>query len=196
MNENTGGSTITVASDDNVIGFNANMSRHSDTSGQVSWSMIVRAFGLLLGILLLFSTVNASETKPDDIVGIWLIEEGGETVEKIEIYTCGEMYCGTIVWIKPSEGTGKTEEIRRDEKNKKKELRSRPLLGLEALKDYKFDGKDSWRDGEFYAHRKGKTVSPTLTLIDDDRLRIQIKFLFVKKSFIWKRDVSSEQDNE
>ena len=121
---------------------------------------------------------------PDDILGIWLIEEDGEPIEKIEISKCGDMYCGKIIWIKQMDTTGNPIV---DKKNKKKELRNRPLLGLDVLKNYKFDGKDTWQDGEFYAHRKGKTVSPKLTLIDKQHLRIQVKILFVKKSFVWKR---------
>ncbi len=139
---------------------------------------------ILCYILLSFSMISAGETKPDDIIGVWVIEENGKPVEKIEIYKCGDRYCGKIVWIKQSDTTGNPLV---DNKNKKKELRSRPLLGLEVLKDYRFDGKDTWRGGELYAHRKGKTVSPKLTLIDKRHLKIQIKFLFVKKSFVWKR---------
>ena len=139
---------------------------------------------VLLGLFFLFSSINAVEIQPDDIIGVWAIEEDGEIVEKIEIYKCGDLYCGKIIWIKQSDTTG---TLAVDTKNKKKELRTRQLLGLEVLKDYKFDGKNSWKDGKFYAYRKGRTVSPKLTLIDEQHLKIQVKILFVKKSFIWKR---------
>jgi len=138
---------------------------------------------ILLSMLFLFSTISANETKPDDIIGVWLIEENDEPVEKIEIYKYDDMYFGKIIWIKQSDTTDNPVV---DKKNKKKELRNRPLLGLEVLKGFSFDGEGTWQGGEFYAHRKGRTVSPKLTLIDEHHLKIQVKILFVKKSFVWK----------
>ena len=154
--------------------------------------LLIRALPVvLLGLFLSFSNVSANETVPDDIIGIWLIEEDGEPVEKIEIFKCGDLYCGKIVWIKQPDSTGNPVV---DEKNSRKELKNRPLLGLEVIKDYRFDGKDTWKDGKFYAHRKGKTVSPKLTLIDDQHLKIQVKILFVKKSFVWQRVLDAVAD--
>ena len=138
----------------------------------------------VLCLLFFFSVATADEVKPDDIVGIWLIEEDGEAVEQVEIYRFEEKYCGKIVWLKSQEATDIPVT---DEKNKSEELRNRPLLGLVVMQGYEFDGESVWRDGEFYAYRKGKTVSPKLTLIDENHLKIQIKILFLKKSFVWKR---------
>lgn len=142
----------------------------------------------LIVLLLLFvgvpSGVCAQEVQADDIVGTWLIEEDGKPVEKIEVYKCDSLYCGKIVWISNPDSSH-TPAL--DKKNKNEEMRNRPLLGLEILRSYKFDGEDCWKDGKLYAHRKGKTVSPKLTLIDKDHLKIEIKLLFFKKSFTWKR---------
>ena len=142
------------------------------------------AIASALCLLFFFSAATAGAVKPDDIVGVWLIEEDGEAVEKVEIHACEGTYRGKIVWLKSQETTGLPIT---DEKNKSEEKRSRPLLGLEVMHGYEFDGKDTWRGGKFYAHRKGKTVSPKLTLIDENHLKIQVKILFVKKSFVWKR---------
>ena len=142
---------------------------------------------VLLSLLKVPSGVSAQEVQPDDIVGTWLIEEDGHPVEKIEVYECDSLYCGKIVWINNPDSSH-TPAL--DKKNKNEELRNRPLLGLEILKGYKFDGEDCWKDGKLYAHRKGKTVSPELTLIDKDHLKIEIKLLFFKKSFTWKRLVT------
>ncbi len=117
-------------------------------------------------------------------MGIWLLQEEGQTVEKVQIYPCDESYCGKIVWLRSQQGTDIPVT---DQKNKSAELRGRPLMGLEVLQGYKFDGEQSWRGGKFYAYRKGRTVSPQLTLIDADHLKIQVKILFVKKSFVWQR---------
>ncbi len=151
---------------------------------------IQTVFLVLLSLFFSFSIINAGETQVDDIIGVWAIEEDGETVEKIEIYKCGELYCGKIVWIKQTDSTG---TLPLDEKNKNKELRTRQLFGLVIMKNFKFDGKNSWKDGKLYAYRKGRTVSPKLTLIDDQHLKIQVKILFIKKSFVWKRVLPNKE---
>ena len=148
-----------------------------------TWQIRISVVSMLC-LPFFISAAAADEVEPDDIVGIWLIEEDGEAVEKVEIYRCEEMYCGKIVWLESQEAT---DIPITDEKNKSEELRSRPLLGLEVMHGYEFDGKSVWRGGKFYAHRKGKTVSPKLTLIDENQLKIQVKILFIKKSFVWKR---------
>ncbi len=137
-----------------------------------------------LCLLFLVAAAVAGDVKPDDIVGVWLIEDDGEAVEKVEIYRSEGLYRGKIVWLKSQEGTDIPVT---DKKNKSEDLRDRPLLGLEVMRGYAFDGEATWRSGKFYAHRKGRTVSPKLTLIDENHLKIQVKILFVKKSFVWER---------
>jgi uncharacterized protein (DUF2147 family) len=135
----------------------------------------------------------AIEVKSDDILGIWLIEENGESVEKIEIYKKGDSYFGKIKWLKAQD---ESDGVVVDRKNRSDELKTRPLLGLEFMIDFKFDGKDSWSDGKLYAYRKGRTVSPKFTLIDENHLNIQVKILFIKKSFSWIRVTTIEDTKE
>ena len=95
-----------------------------------------RITGMTVLCLLFFfsaATASADEVKPDDIVGIWLIEEDGEAVEKVEIYRCEEKYCGKIVWLKAQDATDIPVT---DEKNKSEDLKNRPLLGLEVMRDF------------------------------------------------------------
>ncbi len=139
----------------------------------------------LVCFLLAGSTSShAGDIRPDDIVGVWLVQTDEEATEHIEIFQRDGLYFGKIIWAKsPDETSGPALDV----KNKKDELKSRPLVGLEILKDYKFDGVDTWQDGDFYAYKKGKTASPKLTLIDADHLKIQVKILLFKKTFIWPR---------
>lgn len=139
---------------------------------------------LLLLIVGLSSGLSAQESSSDDIVGTWLIEEDSKPVEQVEIYKRDSTYCGRIVWISNSDSA---ESLALDTRNRSSELRNRPLLGLEVLKSFKFDGKNTWKDGELYAHRKGRTVSPVLTLISENELSIEITLLFIRKSVVWKR---------
>ncbi len=148
---------------------------------------MVRSVSLLVILLCLFVGIpssHAEDVKPDDIVGVWSVETDEEATEHIEIYQHDDLYFGKIIWAKsPQDSSGPALDV----KNKKEELRSRPLVGLEIIRDYKFNGEDSWEDGEFYAYKKGRTASPKLTLIDEDHLKIQVKILLFKKTFVWPR---------
>lgn len=141
--------------------------------------------------LLVAPASHAGEIEQNDIVGVWILEKDDAAAEHIEIYEYDGLYFGKIIWLKSAE---ESSEPLLDVKNKKEELRSRPLLNLEIMKDYKFNGEDTWKDGKFYAHQRGKSVSPKFTLIDANQLKIQVKILFIKKSFTWYRltDVSQE----
>jgi len=150
-------------------------------------------FALLILLIFCSSSVFCNPEVPaDSIVGVWLVETDEEATEKIEIYESDGLFHGRIVWARPSAETG---EAALDIENKEQELRSRPLEGLEVLHDYKFDGVDSWEDGEFYAYKKGRTASPKLTLIDENHLKIQVKILFFSKTFVWPRVLADQPGN-
>lgn len=148
---------------------------------------MARSPSLLVILLYLFvgiPSIQAEDVKPDDVIGVWSVETDEEATEHIEIYQRDGLYFGKIIWAKsPEDSSGPALDV----KNKKEELRSRSLVGLEIIRDYKFNGEDSWEDGEFYAYKKGRTASPKLTLIDEDHLKIQVKILLFKKTFVWPR---------
>ena len=148
--------------------------------------MLKTSLALITLFLILsgFSSSQAGVVHSDDIIGVWMVETDEEATEHIEIYERDGLYFGKIVWAKSPEGTTNPAL---DLKNKKEDLRSRPLVGLEIIRDYRFDGEDSWQDGQFYAYKKGKTASPKLTLVDSDHLKIQVKILLIKKTFVWPR---------
>ena len=87
----------------------------------------------------------------DAIVGKW-INPSGEG--QIQIYKKGNLYYGKLSWIKApnDEATG---QPKTDINNPDKSLRTRPLLGLELLKDFKFDGEDVYEGGSIYDPKNG-----------------------------------------
>ena len=157
------------------------------------WTRTMLIGVLALSIIASSALAESADSAANRIVGQWLIEEDGEAMEVIEIYPCGEEFCGKIVWTANSEGS---EQAARDVNNPEEELRDRPLLGLEVLTGYSYQGDGSWREGELYVHRKGKTLSPKFTLVSQDTLKAQVKFLFISKSFDWVRvsDFDPESD--
>ncbi len=121
--------------------------------------------------------------KKDDILGKW-VNPSGEG--QIEIYKRGEKFFGKLVWIKePNDENGKPKT---DTKNPNEGLRSKPVLGLEILKNFEFDGS-KWQDGTIYDPKSGKTYSCKLTLKEPNQLSIRgfIGVSLIGRTEVWKR---------
>ncbi|MFN0254313.1 DUF2147 domain-containing protein [Pedobacter ureilyticus] len=120
-----------------------------------------------LFIVFFVLSVQVFAQKKDDILGKWLNPSGEG---QIEIYKRGDKFFGKLAWIKePNDANGKPKT---DEKNPTESLRSRPILGLEILKNFIFDdGK--WVDGTIYDPKSGKTYSCKLTLKDNNQLSVR-----------------------
>ncbi|RFS22795.1 DUF2147 domain-containing protein [Chitinophaga silvatica] len=119
----------------------------------------MKSLVLMLGFALIsmvgFSQANA-------INGIWF---NPEKDGKIDIYESGGKYYGKLVWIQNQfEDDGKTP--RKDSKNKNSSLRSRPLLNIMILNDFKYEN-GKWVDGTVYDPKSGKTYTSNMTLKGD-----------------------------
>jgi len=138
-----------------------------------------------LTFLFLFAILASSAfaQKKDDILGKW-INPSGEG--QVEIYKRGDKFYGKLAWIKaPNDEKGKPKT---DLKNPQANLRSKPILGLEILKDFTFeDGK--WTDGTIYDPKTGKTYSCNLTIKENGQLNIRgyIGISLIGRSESWKR---------
>ncbi|WP_379090061.1 DUF2147 domain-containing protein [Pedobacter sp. UC225_65] len=138
-----------------------------------------------LSLLFIFAicTLSVFAQKKDDVLGKW-VNPSGEG--QIEIYKKGDKYFGKLAWIKePNDEKGKAKT---DVKNPNADLRSKPLLGLEILKDFVFeDGK--WTDGTIYDPKTGKTYSCNLNIKNDGQLNIRgyVGISLIGRSESWKR---------
>lgn len=136
----------------------------------------------LMAVLLFMA--NAKAQNADAILGKW-INPSGEG--QIQIYKKGNLYFGKLAWIKEpnDESTGKP---KLDIKNPDKSLQSRPILGLELLKNFKFDGDDVYEDGTIYDPKSGKTYSCKMTL-NGNKLKIRgfIGVSLLGRSEVWTR---------
>lgn len=143
----------------------------------------------LLAFILFFSTtlLYAGDGNPDAIIGNWVTQDGDA---KIEIYKCGDNYCGKIVWLKnPTDKNGKP---KLDDKNKDKSLRNRPLIGLQVMEslDYNYtQGHDVW-NGTAYNPKWGKKASGMIRTKKDGTLAVKGWEKSKKKvGSVWTRDV-------
>lgn len=117
---------------------------------------------LILLVIVMAGFTAKSQVTEAQILGEWMSPKKDS---RVLIYKQGEKYYGKITW-----GSGSSAK---DVKNPKAELRSRDLVGLIILNDFKFDGDDTWEDGSIYDPREGKTYSCKMTLKDASRLSIR-----------------------
>lgn len=139
---------------------------------------------LIVALFLMTSGVNAQK-KSTDVIGFWLSEHGDA---KIEIYNKDGKYFGKLVWLsKPIDA--ETKKAKLDKHNPIASLKTRPILNLEILSGFVFDGDDEWNDGKIYDPKTGKTYSCLMKFEAKDKLKIKgyIGVSWVGKSTIWSR---------
>lgn len=141
----------------------------------------MKYFSFLL-LLTAISFASFAQNK-DAILGKW-VNSTGEA--HVDITKRADKYFGKIVWIKePKDEKG---NVKTDAKNPEASLKSRPILGLEILKDFVFDdGK--WTDGKIYDPKSGKTYSCNMTMKGNDVLNMRgyIGISLIGRSETWKR---------
>jgi len=149
-----------------------------------------RALIVLTGFLLAV-VVSAFAANPEDILGVW---DNQEKDGKIEIFKCGEKYCGKIVWLKePDYPPDSTEGIpgtpKLDHKNPKRELRKVPVIGLQIMHDFMFSGDNVWKGGKVYDPKSGNTYSGKMTLVSPTQLKLRgfIGISLFGRTDVWTR---------
>jgi uncharacterized protein (DUF2147 family) len=135
----------------------------------------------------------------DAVVGLWATEPNDDgAYSHMEIYKQGAKYHGRIAWLSDpvygdDEPEGEAGQPRLDHENPDPALRSRPLLGMELMRDFTFNGKNKWEDGRIYDPESGKEYRCKVTMKDPGTLEIfgYIKVGFAKfgRDTIWKRVV-------
>jgi len=126
--------------------------------------------GLAMGLAL-----QAGAAEPvDEVVGLW--NTGGSLLE-ISRTDDGGLQALVLV-LDPSEAVYGEGELngpvgapRRDDLNPDAELRKRPLIGMDLLSDYAFDGK-KWK-GDIYDPESGKTYSSNMRVGEDGILKMR-----------------------
>ena len=124
---------------------------------------------ILAGLFLMSLTANTQTFKADDVLGVWLNEDKDA---RVEVVKTGEMYFGKIIWLdEPNEPD--TGEPKLDDENKDESLQSRPVMGLQLLKDFVFDGENRWEDGTIYDPKNGSTYKCRITMEQRNLLYIR-----------------------
>lgn len=139
-------------------------------------------FSLLIASL---SFMTAGAQNADDIIGYWKTGDGKGI---IQVYKKADKYFGKIVWLaEPNDP--ETGQPKKDKKNEKEALRSRPVLGLENLTNFSFIKKGLWEEGEIYDPKSGETYSCTIKMPDINTLEVRgyVGISLFGRTDTWKR---------
>jgi uncharacterized protein (DUF2147 family) len=138
-----------------------------------------------ISMLLLFTAISLTgfAQNKDAILGQWI----NSTAEAhVEIFKKGVKYYGKIVWLKAQKDEKGV--VKTDLKNPDPALRTKPILGMEILRDFVYDdGK--WTDGKIYDPKSGKTYSCNMNIKDNGDLNMRgyVGISLIGRSEVWKR---------
>jgi uncharacterized protein (DUF2147 family) len=139
-------------------------------------------------ILLTATTVFSAGLS--GILGIWKTEKGES---KVEIFMCGEKFCGKIIWLQnPNYIDSRYGEVGTpviDRKNPDQALQSRPVRGLRILDGFTSQGENTWGHGTCYDPKSGNTYRGKIHLVAPDRLELRgyVGIPFFGRSSVWTR---------
>lgn len=139
-----------------------------------------KIFGL---IFILMFTLPVFSQNRDAVLGKWLNVSGEG---QIMIYKKGNEYFGKLVWLKsPNDEKGNP---KLDIKNPEISLKTRPVSGLEILKNFSY-GDGIWEDGSIYDPKTGKTYSCKMSMVSSDKLDIRgfVGFSILGRTETWTR---------
>lgn len=126
---------------------------------------------------------TSSAQNKDAILGKWV---NSTNEAHLEINKRSNKFYGKLVWLKdPKDEKG---NVKTDFQNPNANLRSKPILGLEILKDFVYeDGK--WTDGNIYDPKSGKVYSCNLTLKSNGDLNMRgyLGVSILGRTEVWKR---------
>lgn len=137
-------------------------------SGRCVLTFAVALFITLYGL-------PAAAAHPDDIVGKWWSQRRDV---QVEIYRQNETYAGRIVWLKEPNyratdprGMGGKPRIDRDNPDPAK--RTRPILGLTIMSDFRCTGNGHWDQGVIYDPLRGYSWRGIIVLVSPDSLSVR-----------------------
>jgi len=148
-------------------------------------------------------TAALADGPADELLGQWYTEDDGS---KVLIEKRNGKYYGRIIWLdeplyeKGHEEAGKPKH---DRKNRDKSLTKRAIIGLEVLKNFKYDSRDGvWDSGTIYDPDVGKTYKCEITPQKDAeaeggksmRVRGYIGFPALGRTTIWYRVPKAEME--
>jgi uncharacterized protein (DUF2147 family) len=123
-------------------------------------------FALLAGTALSLAAGQALAAASP--VGTWYTQDRSA---KVRIAPCGQKLCGNIVWARDRQGQSAANA--RDEANPNPALRSRPIVGLQIIRDFSPAGPGRWSGGKIYDPNSGRTYDSKMSLSAQGVLKVE-----------------------
>lgn len=145
--------------------------------------------GILFSLALAAAPAVAKES--DAILGQW---KTPEEKSRVEIFKCGERYCGRIVSLKEptypaDDPKGMAGQVKVDRNNPEAALQTRPIIGLQLMEGFTYSGSNLWENGTIYDPENGKSYQCKVTLAAPDRLEVRgfIGISLFGRTSVWTR---------
>ena len=136
-------------------------------------------------ILSIFFLAFITSSPADKITGTW--QTAGDDWAHIHIYKSENKYHGKIVKLKnPLNENGKPKT---DHKNPKASKQTDPIIGLQIINNFSYDGKEEWKNGTIYDPESGDTYKCVMWLENDNTLNVRgyIGISLLGRTEKWKR---------
>lgn len=138
-----------------------------------------RLFAVLAATLAAPAVAPTLALAADPVEGEWLTQAG---TAKVRIAPCAakaNRMCGLVTWLKTADA--------KDVHNPDPGLRSRPVLGVTMIRDFKADGPGRWKGGEIYDPQSGKTYDAKMRINPDGTLKVEGCVLVVCQAQTWRQ---------
>jgi len=121
----------------------------------------------------------AAAGAPSGIEGYWVTADRAALVR---IAPCGPRLCGTISRVLRRGPNVPVNDVN----NPQASLRTRPLVGLQVLSNFRRSGSQ-WVEGRAYDPKSGRSYKARLTSNPDGTLTVTGCLLFICQSQSWRR---------
>ena len=139
----------------------------------------------LAAALAAFTALGSAAHAADPVEGTWLVQAG---TAKVRVAPCGgdkAKMCGVVVWMKaPNDKAGQPQK---DVNNPDAAARTRPIVGLTMIRDFKPAGAGKWTGGKIYDPSSGKSYGSKMSLNPDGTLKVEGCVAVVCQAQTWKR---------
>ena len=136
-------------------------------------------------ILSIFLLAFITSTPADKITGNW--QTAGDDWAHVQIYKSGNKYYGKIIKLKhPLNENGKPKV---DQNNPDAGKRNNPVIGLQIMSNFSYDGKEEWKNGTIYDPESGDTYKCVMWLDNENTLNVRgyMGISLIGRTEKWKR---------
>lgn len=148
--------------------------------------------------IMLIASAAYTESAEDQILGHWYTDK---QEAKVEVTKKDGKFFGKLVWLKePKYEAGDPEAgvDKHDRENPDEKLRSRPILGLQILKDFTYAGGNRWENGTIYDPESGKTYKCKMWFEEKDKLNVKgyVGVSLLGRTTLWTRAPAEEKSEK